>query len=376
MYKIFSFFMALFLFWNNAWAKDILKNQELELSLSLLKDNIEKRDDNFIVSPFSVYVIADMLANGAKGKTLQGLQNEILDKSGTISLESINQALKSQIKKQSSATEINNSIWGNNFKDDYKKIKKSLFVEIFDLPSNTGIINNWVREKTHGLIKDILNPTITQEDDLFLVNTVYFKDGWKKQFDKKDTKRKKFYSIRKGLIPAFVKMMYLEDNRIDYYENAQFQAIRLVYKKGDYIDIILPKEKVDFVQFVKKLTIDDLNFSYRNEKVHISLPRFETEYSFSLNNFIRNLNIPISKDDEGVDFSAMCEKCFVKDIVQKAKIQLDEEGTVAAAATMVVMDSFGSAMEDNYKIFNANRPFIYIINDGLFVGVYMQGKMF
>lgn len=94
---------------SHASTSPTLKNQMLELSLSLLKENIEKEDENFIASPFSIYMIADMLANGAKGKTLQGLQEKILDKTGAFSLEEITSALAEIMKTLSPTTDTNNS---------------------------------------------------------------------------------------------------------------------------------------------------------------------------------------------------------------------------------------------------------------------------
>ena len=124
------------------------------------------------------------------------------------------------------------------------------------------------------------------------------------------------------------------------------------------------------------MEINDLGFRYEHKNVNVSLPKFETEYKFELNDFMKQLNIPIFKYDENVDFSVMCSPCYVENIVQQATFRLDEEGTVAAAATVVEL-TFGIESDwETPKNFNANRPFVYIINDGLFAGVYMQGKMF
>ena len=352
-----------------------LKNQKLELSLSLLKNNIEKTEDNFIVSPFSFYIMADLLANGAKGETLQKLQEKILDKKGEYSLEDINRAVECEMKELSSAAEINNSIWGNNVNVGYKKIIAPLSVDIFKLPSNTNKINKWIKKKTHGMVTNMFASGSTSVTDLFLVNTVYFKDKWYKPFDKENTEIKNFYSLY-DLNPTIVNMMYLSDDAIAYYENDKFQAIRLLYEKGDYIDIILPREEVDFKKFVQDLEINDLDVRYEYKNVNVSIPKFETEYKFSLNDFMKQLNVPIFNDDENVDFSVMCSQCSVKKIAQQATIRLDEEGTVAAAVTEGDC-VFGIENDwETPKNFNANRPFVYIINDGLFVGVYMQGKMF
>lgn len=383
MRKFFSIFTTLFLFCNQAFATtdSSFKNRKLELSLSLAKDTLQQTEDNFIVSPFSLYIVADMLANGAKGETLQKLQQKILDKSTSLSLKDINEEITSTIKNLSSAIEINNAIWGNEFKPEYIEIIKSLPAEIFDLPEHTNFINTWVENKTHGLIKDLLEPqTISSEDnELFLVNTVYFKGKWDIPFDPQNTEQQEFNSLNQNSSANLVKMMYQEGD-VKYYENNVFQALRLPYQNSDYIDIILPKEDVDFKEFINKLTVDDLNFSYTIEDVHIYLPRLETEYKVELNDYFKKLQIPVFIGDEKKDFSIMSKfPCHVSKIIHQANIQLDEEGTTASAATEVDMleDGFSEMLiAEKPKIFNANRPFIYIINDGLFLGVYTQGKLF
>lgn len=92
---------------------------------------------------------------------------------------------------------------------------------------------------------------------------------------------------------------------------------------------------------------------------------------------MKKLNIPMFEEDTDVDFSAMStSKHCIEKILQKAKIQLDEEGTIAAAATAVMDDSFEIESYATPKIFNAKRPFIYIINNGLFIGAYTKGELF
>ena len=353
----------------------IFKEAQLRLSLELLKADLSE-EKNTVISPFSIYTIADLLANGAQNETLAKLREKITDPQGKLSLADINSLLLQYEKSFSPAVEIHNSVWGNKFRFGYIKTVRSLKADIFVLPESTGKINDWVEKKTHGYIKNIMEKKKTGPDELFLVNTVYFNDKWQNKFDAADTKEEEFHSLRLPKEPDLVKMMYQEQDDIPYYEDDKLQAIRLFYKKGDHIDIILPNKYGNFKKTVSELTARDLQFDYQYKKVRIWLPRFKVSYNLELNDYFKNWRIPLFADDKDRDLTVMCGECFVEKIIHKAEIVLDEEGTVAAAATVV--DGWYTAMaeKEEPKVFKADHPFIYIINDGLFAGAYVNGELY
>ena len=353
----------------------IFKEAQLQFSLKLLKADLEK-EKNIVVSPFSIYMIADLLANGAQTETLAKLREKITDPEGKLSMEDINSLLMQYIENLSSAVEINNSVWGNKFRFGYIKTVQSLKADIFVLPKSTDRINDWVEKKTHGYTKNIIEKKKTDPNDLFLVNTVYFKDKWQNEFDAADTKKEEFQSLSLPREPDMVMMMYQDNDDIFYYEDDNLQAVRLFYKKGNHIDIILPRRNKSFKRTIEALTAKDLQFDYRREKVHIWLPRFKIAYKSELNDYFKNWQIPLFFNDKDRDLTAMCGDCFVKKIIHQAEIILDEEGTVARAASISYMFEGAPAEEIKPKIFKADRPFIYIINDGLFAGAYVNGELY
>lgn len=393
--KLFKFTTAFWL----AWAillptvcradKNAIKDEQLNLSLNLLKAKTANADGNFVLSPLSIYMATDLLANGAGGKSLEKLLEVILSPKHSLSLTEINQNLSDYMQKLSPAIKINNLVWGNDFKPEYIQAVQNLKAEALDLPESTQTINDWIDEKTNGIIKNLLEVEKTSAGDCYLVNTVYFNDKWTKIFDVKETHIKPFHSLG-ATQPDDVYMMYnhFPENEY-YYENDTFQAVRLWYKfyDGDYptnyIEFILPKENVDFKQFVNSLTLQDLKIPYDYQKVELKLylPRFEAEYKTQLNTWFKAYGIPLFKGDNEVDLSALSDiPHYVENIIHQANIRVDEKGTEAAAATAFDMARQAIMMKKHktppLKIFNADRPFIYVINGGLFIGAFVKGAKF
>ncbi len=413
MIKFYKFVAAVLCSWavlapSPARADDnAITDERLNLSLNLLKSKMNNATGNFVLSPLSIYMASGLLANGAGGKTLEQLQKKILSPHHNLSLSEINQNLSQYMQNLSPAIKINNSVWGDDFKPEYIESVQSLKAEALDLPESTQVINDWIDDKTNGKIKNVLAVKKPDKRDYYLVNTVYFNDKWASVFDVADTTLKPFHSLGAAQ-PDDVYMMYQHfSESTNYYENDTFQAVHLLYKHYDvakegvdttdfearmnfdnfisyptnYIDFILPKENVDFQQFVRSLTLDDLKIPYRDYpevELELYLPRFETEYKTPLNGWFKAGGIPLFEDDSEVDLSKLSSiPHYVKDIIHQANIRVDEEGTEAAAATVIALPALGLNMQERKvpprKVFNADRPFIYIINGGLFIGAYIKG---
>ena len=194
---------------NNRFAP---RDADLYLATKFLKTTYEQQKDNFVVSPLSVYAASTLLANGATGKSFYELEENILDPneeygrvfaldgknrtdSENASINHINKTLQSYINSKTQF-EINNSIWGNDFRPDYiETVKAQLNAEANPLPDHTSVINNWVKEKTKNRIQKILQEQETSPDQLYLVNTVYFKNEWIRPFNARQTTVQDFHSL-------------------------------------------------------------------------------------------------------------------------------------------------------------------------------------
>ncbi len=352
-------------------------------TLNMLKESFRTDQNNTVISGLSVDFATDMLANGTKGKSLEQLEKFL-----NTSVYHKNIELAEKLKKLPQTLEISNSIWGNNFKESFEMLlENTLNVSANPLPNNTDVINTWISEKTHNKIKSMLKPEPTDPLDLYLVNTVYFKDSWLNQFEKTNTKKEKFHSIN-GMDKE-VSMMH-KTSKILYAENDKLQSIKLPYKNGGYMTIFLPKENetsiletakiflqknktntsTDFNTFISNLTLADLDLSYTSQKVVLSFPKFTINKETDVKKLFQSFGITeiFKKDNTDLDTMASLG-AYVRDIKQKAIIEVDEEGTTAAA-TLVYAQTKGIRRGKPIIYFTANRPFLFFVDQGDFIGIY------
>ena len=346
-------------------------------------------DKNYMVSPFSLKMAMSLAANGADGTT----KDEILTAFGIDNLDSYNTAAKELIERYegTSSVKLNvaNSIWLNKdvagkdikFTDEYKKLVSEYYKGTASEEDAKNIamkINSWVEKKTNNKIKNLL-PEGDAKFLSVLVNTIYFKGEWAEQFEEYATKEEDF-TDRNGKVEKTDFMHKTE--RYRFYEDENMKMVRVPYKGGKtamYIVLPTNEDKMDIAT-----ALDNMN-SY---KVRLSFPKFKTEYSLSFKEILKHIGIEKAFEKWEAEFDEVMfkgvkegENVYVDDVLQKTFIEVDENGTEAAAATAVIMDkatSIGPGMEE-IKEFKADRPFIYFIRDDvthevLFIGEYAFTK--
>lgn len=343
------------------------------------------KEENYMVSPFSLKMAMMIAANGAEGETKQ----EILDTFAVEDINVFNEKAKQIIEKYNNTEYVKlnvaNSIWlntslaGNNieFIDAYKNIVKEFYSgEVGAEDENTiaNVINKWIEEKTNEKIKNVLDPSKKAEFIAALVNTIYFKGEWDTQFEEKSTSKETFTSRDKN--KAKIDFMH-NTGYYDYYEDKNIQMVKLPYRGNDLsMSFVLPKdeENMDIKSALENMTL---------EKVELSIPKFKTEYELEFNDTLKTMGIEKAFDDRAANFLAMLSNAdiYIETVLQKTFIEVDEAGTEAAAATAVIMYE-GSAIEpeqEKPKVFKADKPFIYFIMDEatgeiLFIGEYAYAK--
>ncbi|MBO7333153.1 MAG: hypothetical protein J6U64_05785 [Alphaproteobacteria bacterium] len=362
----------------------VLPDDNIVLSAQWLKEEYTKNPTgNIVVSPMSVYLISTLLQSGAESETLKELTEFLNTSSKRMHPEEYvyqnpkpykNNAVSDYLNTLSGSIQISNSLWGNFFKESFKQNAQDIFkAETFPLPQNTSEINTFVSEKTHGKINHILQERpLSPKDNLFLVNTVYFKDEWQIPFEAYATKKAEFQTPTKK---KEVAMMHHIFRSLPYFENEKIQAIALPYKNGDKMYLILPKKEVSFSEFMRELSYKDIFLNMRDLPVLVKLPRFKIESEtidlipyFKSNNVQRIFNPALSELGSVSD-----KETYVSSFLHRAVIEVDETGTEAAAATAIAMTNsamaFGLKRQDMLLEFIADRPFIFMINDGLFIGI-------
>ena len=346
-------------------------------------------DKNYMVSPFSLKMAMSLAANGADGTT----KDEILTAFGIDNLDSYNTAAKELIERYegTSSVKLNvaNSIWLNKdvagkdikFTDEYKKLVSEYYKGTASEEDAKNIamkINSWVEKKTNNKIKNLL-PEGDAKFLSVLVNTIYFKGEWAEQFEEYATKEEDF-TDRNGKVEK-TDFMY-KTERYRFYEDENMKMVRVPYKGGKtamYLVLPTNEDKMDIAT-----ALDNMN-SY---KVRLSFPKFKTEYSLSFKEILKHIGIEKAFEKWEAEFDEVMfkgvkegENVYVDDVLQKTFIEVDENGTEAAAATAVIMNkatSIGPGMEE-IKKFKADRPFIYFIRDDvthevLFIGEYAFTK--
>jgi serpin B len=239
-------------------------------------------------------------------------------------------------------------------------------------------INLWTAEQTKDKIKDLFPPnSLTTLTRMVLVNAVYFKGLWEKSFPKERTNEADFTPYSGA--PVKAKMMTFPKNAdLDYTENEEVQALRLPYKGGTLaMLLVLPRDAAKFAAFEKGLdaaALAGLRAGLGREKVKVFLPRFTFSSMFSLNDALAGLGMPLAFTD-AADFSGIdgSKRLYIQKAVQKAFIEVNEEGTEAAAATGVAMGL--KSIDMPAAVFRADRPFLFFIEDTKSGAVLFMGRV-
>ncbi|WP_159068022.1 serpin family protein [Agathobaculum massiliense] len=359
-------------------------------------------EGNWSLSPYSIRMCLAMLANGTKGET----QRELLDDLQIEDLEAFNQTVKEQLATYDGyarimSLETANSLWINQswfdgageFLPDYAREMDEYFRAVVEEVTNADSVervNAWADEKTHGKI-----PTILTEDNrefvTALINAVYFKAAWEKEFSPAHTEKADFTNA--DGTAGTVDMMHQTDV-FGYYSTPGVEALRMDYRKyavdnweGDNWKYF---RDADFSMYLIKaddeLDVQNLldNAEFTHSDVRVSIPRFKVEYGAPLDEALQALGVRTAYEPEKADLTAMLDPSelparqhFLDTVVHKTYVAVDEKGTEAAAVT-AAMDGAGAALPSRPELvrtFTADEPFWFVIRDNangeiLFAGRY------
>lgn len=349
-------------------------------------------NENVFFSPLSVSLALAMTYNGAVGETKQAMQRALriegmnhaeLNKSSAELLD----ALKSSDPKIEMI--IANSLWargGALFNEAFLARNRQFYrAEIasldFSSPQSVATINRWVAANTKGKISRIIDQ-ISSDDVMFLINAVYFKGLWRKRFDKALTQTQPFH-----LSGGWRKQtpMMTQSGDYLYYRGDKFQAVSLPYGEGRIsLCLFLPDRGSSLDGFLKSLSYQNwekwIN-SFKNMPGDVKLPRFKLDYENSLNDALKALGMGAAFSASQADFSGIRQQrdLFISEVKHKAVVEVNEEGTEAAAATSVGIGITSVGPEPQRFTFVADRPFLMAIRDSqtgaiLFMGAVKEPK--
>ncbi len=364
------------------------QNFAFEFFANVFNEEAADKDDNFMVSPLSLSMALAMTWNGAEGETKEAIQKVLrLDDYSDQDINMYYQKLREALLKTDPSTRlaIANSIWTNQnikIKDQFIELNSEYFnstVESVDFQNVNTVnrINKWAADNTNSLIDHVMDETDPMAL-MYLLNAIYFKGIWASEFDRKNTTEKPFY-YENGQSEN-VEMMHQESN-FRYNENQLLQMVELPYgNKAFSMLVLLPKEDKTLVDIVGEMQNNgswhDLTSGLQSSEVDLYLPKFKTEYSKSLKDVLINMGMEIAFIPFYADFSGMTDDAdaFISFVEQFTFISTDEVGTEAAAVTNIGIE-VTSYQPPTFVTFNANRPFIYVIQENSTGSILFMGSV-
>lgn len=364
---------------------DYLETEDYQ-KLSQLKESIDKfsekltgslDESSFVFSSFSAYQALAAVSLGADGETLTQFEKAFYPEGWTRQdFIKYNALLLAELgcETDSAAAKVNNialiSDKYNVNKDFANDIYSALNaraakVDFASADEATKQINDWVKQNTNGMIDPMLNAPLDASTIAAIINTVYFRGEWTKKFDEKNNKEGEFTG-KSG--KQNVTYMNAKELSAEYARNKSVQALKLTYTNGPEMTIYLPEKGVSPKDALSQKVRNNLDFS---EGIgSLSMPKFEMATDFDLEKAAKAAGLD-KMFEGGLGKTVEDADLYVSEIIQKAKIKVDETGTEAAAATVVAETK--AAIVDPVKFdMNVNRSFAYTIEQNgvvLFSGV-------
>ncbi len=336
--------------------------------------------ENVIISPTSLSLALSMIYEGANGQTKTNMAKVLNIQD--IPLNSLNNTLP-KLYTQPMADDdvmvnIANSLWQSSsaplLSTFVTNLKNYYHAENFTVDFNNGSlvadqVNSWVSDKTKGKINKIVDPTNFNAYTLSIIaNAVYFKGHWTSPFTKSLTKSDTFH-LNNGQIEQ-VNMMEVNGD-FEYLDTKDFQAIKLPYGKSEKYGMYIFLPKGDLGKFTKSLTAEKWK-SYisklETSNGTLKMPSFKLDYSAisNLRDALSNLGMADAFTNKA-DFSGMIQKSdtpyFIDGIIHKTVIEVNEEGSEAAAATVVLPVAGGGGSPAEPFSMTVNKPFLFAISD-------------
>ena len=360
---------------------DEFKDAASSFAAELFKDNYSKGKTT-LVSPLSVLTALALVQNGAQGNTLAQLEQAL----GGLDRDTLNAYMRAycDFMTESEELKIANSVWTDSSAEAKRaflqKAVDSYSAQLFSAPlsdpKTVESINSWVKKNTDGMI-----PKIIEKADryavMMLVNAIAFDAKWETPYKRSDIEKLEFTSYsgskKKTDFMCSTENVYLKDGGT--------VGFMKPYKNGRFaFAALLPDENTGIDDYVASLSGDKLmkifSSAKRGNEVNVKMPKFRAEYSAQLIDTLKKMGVKDAFDSKTADFSSLIENrdAYIATVVHKTFIEVDENGTRAAASTLVGADTM-SLMEP-YSVF-LNRPFVYMIVDTetnlpLFIGVQTE----
>lgn len=362
--------------WNDIGFLDWKELDEFCYSLFQKIISLEKENENPVLSPLSAYLALALVADGAKGSTKTQFHKLL----GKHMLSTRIHQLTESLSKVSGNTKfsIADSIWIDDLflpNDSWLSNMVSYYnAEIFQTDLSTDAarlgMNQWVSEKTKKLIPSIFEENLEESVCLVLLNTIYLKAKWENVFEAVLTDQREF--TNENGEKKKVDFMNQYRSSCKYFKKQNADGIILPYDDGRLSMIaIRPKGKMTARELAQSLTGQKISGYLKvakNTYSNLHFPKFNVEYAEKLNDSLIQMGLSDAFSGKKADFTGLAAikeeggNLYISEVFQKVKLQVDEDGTEAAAATEISI-KYGSAMIEEVKEITFNKPFVYLIID-------------
>jgi serpin B len=366
-----------------------------------LYGQLRKQDGNLFFSPESISTALAMAYAGARGSTASEMAATL---HFTLPPDRLHPAMGALLGNLNGAhtgyqLRVADALWAQKdyaFLDDFLKLTASNYgagfhpVDFKAAPDAVRLtINQWVEKQTDDKIKDLLPPrSVSSATRLVLTNAIYFKGDWQTQFDKASTKDEDFHlpvtqTVATQSTAQTIKapLMHIED-KFRYFNGGTFQALDIPYKSGELsMIVLLPNDSTGLPALEQSMTAANvqqwLNQLRPGQKVILTLPRFKMTRQFELSNTLGALGMVQAFQPGKADFSGMTGQrdLWISAAIHKAYIDVNEEGTEAAAATAIAMRPMAMQREQPPIFFRADHPFVFLIRDNLSSSILFMGRV-
>ena len=355
---------------------------------------LRSQDGNLFFSPYSISTALAMTYGGARGETAKQMAQtfhfDLPDNQLAPAFGALANSLNAVQSKGQVRLAIANSLWpqaGYPFRQDYLDLCEKYYgasIQPVDYAGNTEgarkTINTWVERKTMDKIVDLLKPgTLNQTTSLVLVNAIYFKGNWVHKFKPEATRDAPFHVSPETTATA--PLMHQTDD-FGYAEFPDLQVLELPYLGNDVsMVVLLPRDADGLGKLEEQLTAPKLaawTAALKSQKVQVFLPKFKATSQFSLGGTLAEMGMPDAFVYPKADFSGMdgTHNLYISDVIHKAYVDVDEQGTEAAAATGVLMRAGAIARPmAPIPVFRADHPFLFLIRDNRTGSVLFLGRV-
>jgi serpin B len=365
-----------------------------------LYGQLKDQPGNLFFSPASLSTALAMTYAGARGETATEMAHTLCF---TLPPEKLHPAMGVILHDLNAAHDgyqfkVANALWGQQgypFLDDFLKLTKDNYgvgLTQVDFKGETEVsrqtINTWVEQQTENKIKDLIAPgVLTKDTRLVLTNAIYFRGDWQTQFKKEDTKDDNFHVSAAQTIKA--PLMH-RTGEFNYLDGGMFQALEIPYKNKELSMIVFLPKNIDGLaaleQSMNGASMEQWLGQLRpTSKVIVTMPKFKMETQFRLKDTLQVMGMKQAFDKRMADFSGMASKetmlregnLYISAVVHKAFVDVNEEGTEAAAATGAEMgvSACAGCGPPPPPVFRADHPFLFLIRDNKSGSILFMGRV-